>query len=59
MRLTFPFLADSEAQLEELVLATKENGGSFIFGGVYGKHGIEWEPNLSSGRSIRGTVWLQ
>jgi DNA repair photolyase len=48
----FPFLADSEVQLEELVLASKDNGGSFILGGGLTMQGVQAERTLAVARSL-------
>ena len=48
----FPFLGDSERQLEDLVLATKESGGSFVLGGGLTMQGVQAERTLAALQSM-------
>jgi len=48
----FPFVADDEAQLEEVVRATKDHGASFVLGGALTMDGAQAERTLEVVRRL-------
>jgi DNA repair photolyase len=48
----FPFVGDGEDHLEDLVLATKDSGGSFILAGGLTMQGVQAERTLAALRNL-------
>ncbi len=48
----FPYVGDSEDHLEDLVLATKDSGGSFILAGGLTMQGVQAERTLAALRNL-------